>query len=66
MDYEKCNQLQSSNTDAYCTRTPSKCTYCCRDDSNCNAYNSVDSWLYIQHYPMIIITIVMTCIYMFN
>ena len=65
MDFEACQELQSTNSDDYCRQTPSKCTYCCRDDSNCNAYNAADSTLYHNSHVVTILT-VMTCSFMIN
>ncbi len=38
--FADCKKLQSEHTEEECTQAPSTCTYCCDDDSNCNAFNS--------------------------
>ena len=41
MEYAKC--LETKSTENGCDRAPSECTYCCKGDSKCNAYNSAEN-----------------------
>ena len=41
--YDECKELEKLHRDDVCNKAPSKCTYCCKGDSKCNAYNSANS-----------------------